>query len=99
MNYVEEIFNRCSIETLCEFLMHGSELLEAGSDGYYERLKKSEKSLSEWLHKQYTDSKELDENFSFIYSVLGEIQSIYMQIGLQAGIMLAAEFSNKKNKT
>ncbi len=98
MNYIEQIFDRCNIETLCEFLMHGSELLETNNNGYYERAKEAEKRLSEWLHKQFTDRKELDEYFSVIYSVLGEIQSIYMQIGLQAGIMLATEFGNKRKK-
>ena len=98
INYIEQIFDRCNLETLCEFLIHGSELTETNNDGYYERARKAEKRLSEWLHKQFTNSEELDEHFSFIYSVFGEIQSIYMQIGLQAGIMLATDFSDKKNK-
>ncbi len=98
MNYIEQIFDRCNIETLCEFLIHGSELTETSNYGYYERSRKAEKRLSEWLHKQFADSKELDEHCSLIYSVFSEIQSIYMQIGLQAGIMLATEFSDKMNK-
>ena len=98
MNYIEQIFDRCNIETLCEFLIHGGELTETNSDGYYERAIKAENKLNEWLDNQFTDSKELDEHFSLIHSVLNEIQSIYMQIGLQAGIMLSTEFCHKKNK-
>ncbi len=96
MNYVEQIFERCNIETLCEFLLHGSELVETSNEGYYERARKAEKRLSDWGYNHFTDKKELDEHFSLIYSVLGEIQSVYMQIGLQAGIMLATEFGDKK---
>ncbi len=40
MNYIEQIFDRCNIETLCDFLIHGSESTEINNDGYYERSKK-----------------------------------------------------------
>ncbi len=98
MNYIEQIFNRCNIETLCEFLIHGGELVKTSSDGYYDRARKAEKRLNEWLNNQFDDRKELDEHYSLIYSVLDEIRVVYMQIGLQAGIMLATEFKNKKSK-
>ncbi len=98
MNYIEQIFDRCNIETLCDFLMHGGELKQMSKVGCYERARKTEKILNEWLQRQFENSEELDEHCSLIYSVLGEIQSIYMQIGLQAGIMLAAEFEGEKNK-
>ncbi len=96
MNYIEEIFERCNIETLCEFLMHGGELLQTNSDGHYERVRKAEIKLNNWLHSQFAEGERLDEHFSLVYEVLGEIQSIYMQIGLQAGVSLAAEFYNKR---
>ncbi len=41
MNYVEQIFNRCNIEALCEFLIHGGELVKTNGDGYYERTRKN----------------------------------------------------------
>ena len=97
MNYIEQIFDRCNIETLCGFLMHGSELLETDTDGYYKRTQKAEERLNNWLHKQFSDRKEIDEHYSLIYSVISEIQSVYMQIGLQAGIMLATEIFDKKS--
>ncbi len=99
MNYIEQIFNRFNIETLCDFLIHGGELIKTNNEGYYERVRKADEKLSEWLNEIFTDTKESDKHFSFIHSILGEFQSIYMQISLQAGIMLAAEFDNKKSKT
>ncbi len=98
MNHIDKIFDRCNIESICEFLMSGGELVKLNSDGYREREKKAENKLREWLHKQFPDSEESDEHLCFINAVLGEIQSIYLQIGLQAGIMLAAEFNDKNKK-
>ncbi len=98
MNYIDQIFDRCNIETICDFLMHGSELAQTNNDGYFERSKKAEKRLNEWLRKHFADSEEIDGHFNLVYSVFSEIQSIYMQIGLQAGIMLSAEFNDKKSK-
>ncbi len=95
MNYIDQIFDRCNIETVCEFLIYGGEPLETNTDSCYERAKKAEQKLNEWLQKQFTDNKELDEHCSIVYSVIGEIQSIYMQIGFKAGFMLAAELGDK----
>ncbi len=99
MNYIEQIFARCNIETLCDFLMHGGELAQTSSDGYYERARKAEKQLSDWLQQQFADSAELSEHAGLLHAVLSEIQSVYMQIGLQAGIMLAAEFGGTIGRT
>ncbi len=96
MNYIEQIFNRCNMETISEFLIHGGELLKKNDDGYYERTQKTDKKISEWLDKTFSDKDELDENVSILYSIVGEIQSVYMQLGIRAGIMLASEFFTKK---
>ncbi len=95
MNHIEQIFERCNMETISEFLIHGGELLEKNDDGYYERTQKTDKKISEWLDKAFSDKDELDENVSILYSIVGEIQSVYMQLGIRAGIMLATEFYEK----
>ncbi len=77
MNYIKQIFDRCNIETLCEFLIHGSELTETSNYGYYERSRKAEKRLSEWLHKQFADSKELDEHGRLIFCFQRNSKYIY----------------------
>ncbi len=95
MNYIEQIFERCNTETLCYFLMNGEELAETSNEGYYERARKAEKRLRDWAIKEFKDKKELDEHFSLIYSVLEELQSVYMEIGFLTGIMFSNELKEK----
>ncbi len=97
MNYIDKIFNRCNIEAISIFLLHGAEAFENNTESFYERRKKADEKLSEWLEKQFPDIKENNEQGSFIYSVISEVETVYMQIGMQAGIRLAMEFYNKQN--
>ncbi len=96
MNYIEQIFNRCDIETISNFLMHGGEVNVKNTDSYYERTRKADGMLNDWLTEQFKSLEEIDKHSRIIYSVIGEMQSVYMQIGMQAGIMLASEFYAKK---
>ncbi len=76
--------------------MHGADSCNKSNGSSYERNQKVYKQLNEWIEKQFQDTKELDKQFSYIYSLTSEIESIFLQIGLQAGIMLATEFYNNK---
>ncbi len=72
MNCIEQIFNRCNMETISEFLIHGGELFERNDDGYYERIQKTDKKISQWLDKTFSDKDELDENVSILYSIVSK---------------------------
>ncbi len=96
MNHIEEIFARSNIETISDFLLHGGESFIKNDMGYYERAKEAEKKLNDWLNSQFPEFDEHEKHCGLIYSVIGEVQSVYMQIGIRVGIMLTTEFYAKK---
>ncbi len=96
MNYIEQIFERCNMETISDFLLHGSESFKKNNESYYERARAAEKQLNDWINNQFPEFDEHEKHCRLIYSVFGEIQSVYTQIGIRAGIMLAGEFFTKK---
>ena len=98
MNYIDEIFNRCSIDRIGNFLLYGTEPLEDNTESYYSRSQCAYKNLNEWLEKQIPDIKIQNQQCGYIHDFTYEIENIYFQLGLQAGIMLAMEF-NKKQQT
>ncbi len=98
MNYIDEIFNRCSIDKICDFLLYGSEMLENNTESYYSRSKNAYEKLNEWLKAQFPDINEQNEQGAYVYSFACEIEKIHFQLGLHAGIMLATEI-HKKHQT
>lgn len=98
MNDFEQIFERCNLETLCHFLICGGELIKPNSDRYGQRIGKADEELKKWLHQQFADREKIEEHLIFFDSLFSEIQSVYMQLGLRAGMKLAAEFERKNRK-
>ncbi len=96
MNYIDEIFKRCDINGISNYLLHGGEITEIEQKNYYERVKAADKKLNNWLSEQFTEFTCLDRQTAFVYSIISEIQSVYMQIGLRAGIKLATDYFTKK---
>ncbi len=98
MNYIDEIFNRCSIDKIGNFLLYGTEPLEDNAEGYYSRLQSAYKNLNKRLEKQFPDTKEQNEQGGNIHAFTYEIENVHFQLGLQAGIMLAAEFFKNQSE-
>ncbi len=96
MSYIDEIFNRCNIEKISNFILYGSECVEASKEGYTERLKKAFKKIDEMLNKEFTDFKKREKQASIIYQFGGELETIYTEIGLQAGLILASQIYGNK---
>ncbi len=96
MNYIEAIFERCNIDTISKFLIHGTQPLIVNDDNLYEQNNKIYKELDKWLKIQFPELEEYNKQSSFIYSATYEIECVFMQIGIQAGFMIAKEFYEKQ---
>ncbi len=99
MNYVDQIFERCDMEKIGGFLLYGSEIKKEAGD-YHERLAAVDASLNQWLEAQFPQFASYNQHAEFINSVVAELETIYMQIGICVGVRMATECLNPfiKNK-
>ncbi len=97
MNYIEAIFERCNIDTISKFLIHGTQPLETNNNSLYDRNNKAYEKLNEWFTTQFPTFEEQNKHSGFVLSITYELESIYMQIGMQAGFMIAEEIYKNKN--
>lgn len=90
MSYISEIFTRADIQQIREFLLHG---VEGNADPrpYKERIESAHGAFSARLHKDYPDENDFEEITQPIYDYVTAIEEVYMEIGLQVGVILAAQ--------
>ena len=91
MNYIHEIFTRADIQQIREFLLHGTEETSLDPRPYKERIDSAHKAFTARLHRDYPDEKDFEEVTEPIYHYVNAIEEVYMEIGLQAGAILAAQ--------
>lgn len=94
MNYIEAIFQRANVQQIREFLLNGAETCEVNKEPYDERLIQGLDNAIKMLHTYLPDNSEKMENE--IMEATTVYAEVYMEIGLQAGIMLAMQFFNPK---
>lgn len=90
MNYLDEIFLRTDIQQIREFLLHG---VEGSIDPrpYKERAESAERRLTARLRQACPDMGVYEELSGLVYDYAGAVKAVYMEIGLQAGAILAAQ--------
>ncbi len=93
MNYIDEIFVRANIQQIREFLLHGTEENNIDPRTYIERLESVQDKLYERLLKDYPNETELDEIIDLICDFIIKTQDVYTEIGLQAGVAIAAQIA------
>lgn len=91
MSYITEIFERLDIQHIREFLLHGCDEINADSRSYKERIETPEKMMSSMLHCKFPEEKECEEVTNKIYDYASACEEVYMEIGLQCGIVLAMQ--------
>lgn len=90
MNYVDEIFLRADIQQIREFLLHGTEC-DTDPRTYDERMESADKKVAAQLLLACSDKKECEELTELIYDYVSAVQDVYMELGMQAGVILAAQ--------
>lgn len=91
MQYIDKIFERCYWDAISRYLMYGDEPAGERADSAYEREQKVDETLHRWLQEQFTDTADYEKHSAVVYEVLSETQTLFLQIGLQAGIQHAAD--------
>lgn len=98
MNYVDKIFDRVDIQHIREFLLHGVECCNISSESYSERLINAEKMAINFLHSLYNDDDEFEKSTMPMFEYARTIEEVYMEIGLQSGIILGMQIASHVNK-
>lgn len=90
MNYIDEIFLRADIQQVCEFLLNG---VSSKTDprSYKERMESAQKKVMARLREAYPDMAAYEETTGLLFDYVDAIEAVYMEIGLQAGAILAAQ--------
>lgn len=91
MSYISEIFNRADLQQIREFLLHGAECPEIDRAPYKQRLEEAEKAALKMINTKFPDRSEYEPITGELYKALGVFRDVYMEIGLQAGVMLAVQ--------
>lgn len=95
MDYISEIFSRLNFQQIREFLMHGVECVRINPKGYKERLDDAKKPLCSVIAQHFSEPDEYEEIMNKVYDYGGEIQEVYMEIGLQCGLVLGMQMLNQ----
>ena len=90
MNYMDEIFLRADLQQIREFLLRGG---ECGVDPrpYKERIDCVQERMVARLSREYPDREDYEEMVRLLFESVGTVEDVYMEIGLQAGMILAAQ--------
>lgn len=91
MNYTFEIFNRLNIQHIREFLLHGVECFDISDKSYEDRIEELEKAVIKRVESEFPDRKESEVVISEIYNYASAVESVYMEIGMKCGAVIAIQ--------
>lgn len=92
MRYLAEILARADIQQICSFLLYGAECAVDPRPGE-ERERSALQHITDRLQALLPEA--VDEITSLVYEYGNAFQDVYMEIGLQAGIKMAAHACRK----
>lgn len=98
MSPIAEIFSRMNLQQIREFLLHGVEQPEISADTYEKRLDDAEGKMVECLRSKYPEIAEYEKITDHVDHALTVTQDVYMEIGLIAGMTLAAQIFREKTE-
>ena len=93
MNYINEIFERASIQQIRSFLLNGVDTVTSDKS-YMERLKEATAPVAAMIK---LEKGEESQEMKLIYDSWTEYEKVYMEIGVEVGIKLAAEYFHNLN--
>ena len=90
MNYIDEIFLRANLQSLCGYLQYGADGT-VDPRPYTERITVANDTIAARIRQILPDRKTGEDVLSDIYLYGGTLSDVYMEIGVQAGIFLTAQ--------
>lgn len=94
MNHIDDIFKRCNIQQICQFILYGTECVSIDSPSYKERISNANNALLSFLKPKYPNEREFEEIIEHIYNYSGVIEEVYMEIDLKTGTALIIQAIN-----
>ena len=92
MSYIDNIFARTNIQQFREFLMHGVECAEISPQDYKQRIAEAWEPVTAVIRPHFSDQDEYEKITNEICAYASVTQDVYMEIGTQCGVILAAKF-------
>jgi hypothetical protein len=93
MGYISEIFHRTDIQSIREFLLHGTNNGDIDSRSYETRMEDARNRVMDMLQEKLTKEDE-EQIMQCVYHYIAATEDAFMEIGLQAGIMLVFQMFN-----
>lgn len=91
MSCISEVFERIDIQEINNFLLYGVECQNVERNPYEKRIANAKNKLFEELKKKYPENEELEHIAFYIFNYGTVLQDTYMEIGLQAGLILSGQ--------
>lgn len=91
MNYTSEIFERVNIQHIREFLLHGVPCCEISDKSFEERIDELQKAAISSVERGFSDNREREAVVSQIFNYADAVESVYMEVGMKCGMMLAVQ--------
>lgn len=92
---INKIFRNANIQSICEFLIHGTGVNEPDNRPYSIRLKEAREQAVCKFKAFYPNSVDYDNATEELDLYAAEIQSVYMEIGVQTGLLIAFQVCEK----
>ncbi len=90
MDYIDQIFQRTDLREVISFLLYGAEDFTESAP-YQERLDVTWEELANHLRDRYPGTEEFDAVCGLALQHTAVVENVYTEIGLQAGIKMAAQ--------
>lgn len=91
MSYISDIFDRLNLQQIREFLLHGVECIDLSDKSYKQRLSEAEKTAIDLIIQHFPNMKEYEKITTEVYNYGTASQNVFMEIGLQCGMLLALQ--------
>ncbi len=98
MDFINKIYSRSKISNLCYYFLYGSEPLMEQTQSLNNRIKTSNKELTDFLDEKYPNVKEFNKISEKIYSHIGTTEKVYFELGFRMGAKFISELLEDINK-
>lgn len=96
MDSIEKILARANLQQISTFLLYGCECMP-DLRSYWERTEDTLSRVIDRLFADYPKRAEFEEVSGLVYACASAYEAVYMEIGVQAGALLAAQVCNARN--
>lgn len=94
----EKVLERSDIQHLRSFLLYGKECENINHDTYRKRVDEPRRAVLKMIEKKFPDMDDNEPLNGKVLDATGAYMEVFMELGLQAGMMLAAQVLGNNEK-